>query len=46
MNQREHIAYMNKKRDHSISEFERLYTSKGVSWADFFTVTTRRVLTQ
>lgn len=45
MNRLEHYAYMIKKRDKSISEFEKLYSNKGESWADFFTVTTRGVPT-
>jgi len=44
MNRQDHIAYMMKKRDKSVKEFEKLYSSKGESWADFFTVTTRGLL--
>ncbi len=27
------------KRDVSVTEFEKLYSTKGVSWADFLTMT-------
>jgi len=44
LNRQDHIAYMMKKRDKSVKEFEKLYSTKGESWADFFTVTTRGLL--